>query len=59
MPLACIADAWNGKIARRIVLLTTHGLSIPTTIGKTGLVVTLPHGIGLFTDAGDERPCPF
>jgi DNA-binding transcriptional LysR family regulator len=36
------------KIARRIVLLTPHFMSIPTIIGKTDLVVTLPHAIGLF-----------
>lgn len=36
------------KIARRIVLLTPHFMSIPTVIGKTDLVVTLPHAIGLF-----------
>jgi len=36
------------KIARRIVLLTPHFMSIPTIIGKSDLVVTLPHVIGLF-----------
>ena len=36
------------KISRRIVLLTPHFMSIPTVIGKTDLVVTLPHAIGLF-----------
>lgn len=36
------------KITRRIVLLTPHFMSIPTVIGKTDLVVTLPHAIGLF-----------
>lgn len=36
------------KIARRIVLLTPHFMSIPTVIGKSDLVVTLPHVIGLF-----------
>jgi DNA-binding transcriptional LysR family regulator len=36
------------KFARRIVLLTPHFMSIPTIIGKTDLVVTLPHAIGLF-----------
>lgn len=41
------------KIARRIVLLTPHFMSIPTIIGKTDLVVTLPHAIGLyFSQAG-------
>lgn len=42
------------KIVRRIVLLTPHFMSIPTVIGKTDLVVTLPHAIGLFfSQAGD------
>lgn len=36
------------KIARRIVLSTPHFMSIATIIGKTDLVVTLPHAIGLF-----------
>ncbi len=36
------------KIARRIVLSTPHFMSIPTVIGKSDLVVTLPHAIGLF-----------
>lgn len=36
------------KIKRRIVLLTPHFMSIPTVVGKTDLVVTLPHAIGLF-----------
>ena len=36
------------KIARRIVLLTPHFMSIPTVIGKSDLVVTLPHVIGQF-----------
>lgn len=36
------------KIARRIALLTPHFMSIPTIIGKSDLVVTLPHAIGLF-----------
>jgi DNA-binding transcriptional LysR family regulator len=41
------------KIERRIVLLTPHFMSIPTIIGKTDLVVTLPHAIGLyFSQAG-------
>lgn len=36
------------KIVRRIALLTPHFMSIPTIIGKSDLVVTLPHAIGLF-----------
>lgn len=36
------------KIKRRIVLSTPHFMSIPAIIGKTDLVVTLPHAIGLF-----------
>ena len=41
------------KIARHIVLLTPHFMSIPTIIGKSDLVVTLPHAIGLyFSQAG-------
>ena len=36
------------KISRRIALLTPHFMSIPTIIGKSDLVVTLPHVIGLF-----------
>lgn len=36
------------KIVRNIVLSTPHFMSIPTIIGKSDLVVTLPHAIGLF-----------
>lgn len=36
------------RIDRRIVLLTPHFMSIPAVIGKSDLVVTLPHAIGLF-----------
>lgn len=36
------------KISRRIALLVPHFMSIPTIIGKSDLVVTLPHVIGLF-----------
>lgn len=43
------------RIARRIVLLTPHFMSIPTIIGKTDLVVTLPHAIGLFFSQADAN----
>lgn len=36
------------KIQRRIVLRTPHFMSIPSIIGKSDLVVTLPHAIGQF-----------
>jgi len=36
------------RIGRRIVLRTPHFMSIPAVIGKSDLVVTLPHVIGLF-----------
>ncbi len=36
------------RITRRIALSTPHFMSIPSVIGKSDLVVTLPHAIGLF-----------
>jgi DNA-binding transcriptional LysR family regulator len=39
------------KITRRIVLSTPHFMSIPAIIGKSDLLVTLPHAIGLFFSA--------
>lgn len=43
------------KIARRIVLSTPHFMSIPTIIGKSDLIVTLPHAIGLFFSRADAN----
>ncbi|HRP94732.1 MAG TPA: LysR family transcriptional regulator [Rhodocyclaceae bacterium] len=34
------------RIERRIVLRTPHFMSIPTVIGQSDLIVTLPHAIG-------------
>ena len=38
----------RNKVHPKVVLVTPHFMSLPTIIGKSDLVATVPHAVGMF-----------